>query len=115
MSFALPARQVTFGRSNTQQTQPYQPPQAPAAQHGLALPSNNPYLSQPSTSGLALPGPSPLSQTHAQPQPQAPPSTQQSAPKVSTAAPANGNAVAGPSTSGSPVAPVAPTPAPLTL
>jgi len=115
MSFALPACQVTFGRSNAQQTQPYQPPQAPAAQHGLALPSNNPYLSQPSTSGLALPGASPLSQSHAQAQPQASPSTQQPAPKASPAALVNGNAVAGPSTSSSPAAPVAPTPAPLTL
>jgi len=57
----------------------------------------------------------PLSQSHAQPQPQAQPSTQQPAPKASPAAPTNGNAVAGPSTSSSPAAPVAPTPTPLTL
>lgn len=116
MSFALPARQVTFGRSNTQQIQPYQPPQAPAAQHGLALPSgSNPYLSQASSSGLALPGPSPLSQSHTQTQPQAQPSTQQLSPKAPTISPPNGHAAAGPSTSSSSTAPVPSTPAPLTL
>ncbi|KAF8738520.1 hypothetical protein AX14_011171 [Amanita brunnescens Koide BX004] len=114
MSFALPARQVTFGRSNTQQIQPYQPPQAPAAQHGLALPSSsNPYSAQPSSAGLALPGPSPLSQS--QTQPQAQPSTQQPAPKAPSIAPANGPPAAGPSTSSSSTAPVPSTPAPLTL
>ncbi|KIL68556.1 hypothetical protein M378DRAFT_176716 [Amanita muscaria Koide BX008] len=61
MSFALPARQVTFGRSNTQQSQPYQPPQIQhqVSQHGLALPANNgPYLSTTSTNGNAAAGPS---------------------------------------------------------
>ncbi|KAK2460623.1 hypothetical protein APHAL10511_007093 [Amanita phalloides] len=114
MSFALPARQVTFGRSNAQQTQPYQPPQAQAAQHGLALPSSNPYLSQPSTSSLALPGPSPLSQSHPQSQPQSQPPSQPPLPKASPT-PANGTATAGPSNSSSASAPVPSTPVPLTL
>ena len=114
MSFALPARQVTFGRSNTQQIQPYQPPQAPVAQHGLALPSgSNPYLSQTSSTSLALPGPSPLSQSHTQTQPSAP--TQQPSPKAPTVSPPNGHAAAGPSTSSSSTAPVPSTPVPLTL
>ncbi|KAJ7168328.1 TBP-domain-containing protein [Mycena crocata] len=88
MSFALPARQVTFGRSNVQYQQ---------QQHG-----GNPYQPQ---NGLALPGPSPLSNqyTHQQPQP----TKSQSPPP-----PVAPNAVAGPST---PPAAVPSTPIPLTL
>ncbi|KAF8626269.1 hypothetical protein AX15_004943 [Amanita polypyramis BW_CC] len=121
MSFALPARQVTFGRSNAQQAQPYQPPQPQhqAAQHGLALPSGNLYLPQPSASGLALSGPSPLSQSHSQskPQPhtQTQPPAQQSTTKLTPPAPTNGNAVAGPSNLNPTPTPVPSTPAPLTL
>ncbi|RDB24048.1 TATA-box-binding protein [Hypsizygus marmoreus] len=108
MSFALPARQITFGRSNaSQQQQPYQPQQQPQyqqqQQHGLALPSSNPYMSQPSTQ---LPGPSPLFNSYSQPT-QTGQSQSHSPPVTST------NAVAGPST---PTAtPVPSTPVPLTL
>ncbi|PFH52457.1 hypothetical protein AMATHDRAFT_57080 [Amanita thiersii Skay4041] len=120
MSFALPARQITFGRSNAQQTQPYQPPQTQtqtqtqfqAPQHGLALPSRNPYLSQPaSSSGLALPGPSPLSQSHTQPQSQSQPQQ----PALKAPSPPTANATAGPSNSNTAAAAVPSTPAPLTL
>jgi len=108
MSFALPARQVTFGRSSAQQTQPYQPPQAQQVpQHGLALPSGNPYLPQAPASGLALPGSSSLPQTQTQPQ--------QPAPKVASPTPPSSNATAGPSNSNSAPAPVPSTSAPLTL
>jgi transcription initiation factor TFIID TATA-box-binding protein len=108
MSFALPARQVTFGRSNVPpqqqqlyqqqlQSQQFQAPQPPQPkllqqQHGLALPSGNPYLAGPSS--ISLPGPS----TPHQSQSQSPPSS---------------NAVAGPSTP-TPT-PVPATPVPLTL
>lgn len=107
MSFALPARQITFGRTNpaSQQQQPYQlqQQQQPYQQHGLALPGGNPYLSQPTTNGgLALPGPSPLSNSFTQPQTQNKPSSP----------PATTNAVAGPS---SPSTSVPSTSAPLTL
>ncbi|KAG6853442.1 hypothetical protein C0991_004367 [Blastosporella zonata] len=102
MSFALPARNVTFGRPTASQQQPYQHQpqpqfQQPQPSHGLALPSGNPYLQQPA----ALPGPSPLSNPYSQPL-LAPPTSSQSPP-------ATQNAVAGPST------PVPATPAPLTL
>ncbi|KAJ7775156.1 TBP-domain-containing protein [Mycena metata] len=100
MSFALPARQVTFGRSNAQALQ-YQQQQQ---QNGLALPGGNPYQPQ---NGLALPGPSPLSNVYQQQQQQqngiAP-----TAPKAPSPPPAS-NAVAGPSS------PVPSTPIPLTL
>lgn len=102
----LPARQVTFGRSNvsSQQQQPYQPQQQLQyqPQHGLALPGGNPYMPQPASSGLALPGPSPLSNSYSQ-QGQ----TGSQSPTVSS-----NNAIAGPST---PVTPVPSTPVPLTL
>ncbi|KAJ7035639.1 TBP-domain-containing protein [Mycena alexandri] len=91
MSFALPARQVTFGRSNAQALQYQQ-------QHNAA---GNPFQPQ---NGLALPGPSPLSnQYHPQNAlaPTAPPSP-----------PPPPNAVAGPST---PPAVVPSTRVPLTL
>ncbi|KAJ7632136.1 TBP-domain-containing protein [Roridomyces roridus] len=90
MSFALPARQVTFGR-----------PSQYSQQNGLALPAGNPYQPQ---NGLALPGPSPLSNSYQQPQPQ------QEQPKQPQPQQETANAIAGPS---SPQVPS--TPAPLTL
>ncbi|TFK43014.1 transcription factor TFIID-domain-containing protein [Crucibulum laeve] len=109
MSFALPARQVTFSRPNASQQQPYQHPQQsqyqqPQQQHPLALPAGNPYLQQ-QNGGLALPGPSPLSNSYT-------PQAQKPAQPAPPAGPTN--AVAGPS---SPPAatPVPSTPAPLTL
>ncbi|THV08000.1 TBP-domain-containing protein [Dendrothele bispora CBS 962.96] len=133
MSFTLNARPVTFGRSNVpvQQQQLYQQQQFQQQQaqqqqqlqqqqqqqsRGLALPSSNPYVPKPST-GLALPGPSPLSNSYQ------PPSAQQAFPQSSptqaqsqtppSSAPSPSNAVAGPSTPTSSAAPA--TPAPLTL
>ncbi|KAJ7261260.1 transcription factor TFIID-domain-containing protein [Mycena haematopus] len=88
MSFALPARQVTFGR-----------PSAYQQQHGLG---GNPY--QPN--GLALPGPSPLGNPYQQQQLQPQQTKAPSPPPVS-------NAVAGPSTP--PAAAIPSTPIPLTL
>ncbi|KAH7889974.1 TBP-domain-containing protein [Phlebopus sp. FC_14] len=108
MSFALPARQVTFGRSAA----PYQPQQAQSSQahSGLALPGSNPQP-LPGSSGLALPGPSPLSQSHTPP-------ALTSAPSQPNAITTTSNGVtiatiAGPSTPPATVAPA--TPAPLTL
>ena len=109
MSFALPARQVNFGRSHftaqqqqqyLQQQQALQQQQQPSTSkvqqpNGLALPtssSSNPYLAPPPPT-LSLPGPStstPPSQTPAQP---------------------TNDAVAGPTTQS--IVPA--TPAPLTL
>jgi transcription initiation factor TFIID TATA-box-binding protein len=105
MSFALPARQVTFGRSNAYQQQ--------QQQHGLALPGGNPYQPQ---NGLALPGPSPLSNPYQQQQQQLQQQQQQQqqhqlAPVAKSQSPPPApNAVAGPSTP-----PVPSTPIPLTL
>ncbi|TFK72156.1 TBP-domain-containing protein [Pluteus cervinus] len=121
MSFALPARQITFGR--TQQQQPYQPPQqnqyqppqqqqAQQSQHGLALPSGNPYLSQP-PAGLALPGPSPLSNSYT-PQTAAAVAAIQKASTPPTTAAAATNAAAGPSSPPA-AASIPATPVPLTL
>ncbi|KAJ7491232.1 TBP-domain-containing protein [Mycena latifolia] len=98
MSFALPARQVTFGRSNAYQQQ--------QQQHALALPSGNPY--QP-PNGLALPGPSPLANNPYQQQQQQQ-QQQLQPPKSLSPPPQAPNAVAGPSTP-----PVPSTPIPLTL
>ncbi|EGN96247.1 hypothetical protein SERLA73DRAFT_76226 [Serpula lacrymans var. lacrymans S7.3] len=118
MSFALPARQVTFGRTHVPpQQQQYQQPQyqqpqqlqQPGVQssHGLALPGSNTYLPGPSNLALPGPGPSPLSQSHS---PSQSPTATQSQTLINGSQP---NAVAGPST---PVAtPVAATPVPLTL
>ncbi|KAJ7221725.1 TBP-domain-containing protein [Mycena pura] len=103
MSFALPARQVTFGRPNASAVQ-YQ--QQQQQQHGLA--STYPY--QP-TNGLALPGPSPLSNPYPQPQPQQQPL--QPTVSLSQSPPPTTVPVAGPSTSTAP--PVPSTPVPLTL
>lgn len=124
MSFALPARQITFGRSNVsaqqqqqylqqqqqqqQQVQAQQQQQQPS--HGLALPggSGQPYNMQPRpATNLALPGPSPLSNSFSPPsqkayQPQTQPPAQSQTP------PAQANAVAGPSTPPAAAAPAAP-------
>ena len=113
MSFALPARQVTFSRSNASQQQPYQPPQQSQYQpapHGIALPSGNPYNApQQSSSGITLPGPSPLSNSYVPPQPQA---------QVAVSKPSNqtvsGATTTGPSASSVPT-PMPSTPVPLTL
>lgn len=115
MSFALPARQITFGRTNvsTQQQQPYQYQQQLQQQHGgLALPGGNPYIPQPSNN-LSLPGPSPLSNSYT------PPQSQQKQPPAPVAVPTtapvavNANAAAGPSSP--PTTQIPSTPAPLTL
>ncbi|KNZ75503.1 TATA-box-binding protein [Termitomyces sp. J132] len=91
----LPTRNVTFGRATAAQ-QPYQ--HQPQPIHGLALPQSNPYLHQPPSVPVALPGPAPLSQ------PALP------APSTSQSPPVTQNAIAGPSST-----PVPSTPAPLTL
>ena len=116
MSFALPARQITFGRTNvsTQQQQPYQY-QQPQQQHiGLALPGGNSYLPQPSNN-LSLPGPSPLSNSYTPPQSQqkqAPIALPATVPTTITA-----NATAGPSSppTTTTTSQVPSTPVPLTL
>ena len=110
MSFALPARQVTFGRSAA----PYQPQQASQQSNGLALPGPS-SLSLPGPS-VALPGPSPLSQSHSPPPPPAPVvSTSQvnATTTTTTSKDAPSPTVAGPSTPPAPAVPA--TPVPLTL
>lgn len=109
MSFALPARQVTFGRSAA----PYQPQQAQVSQptNGLALPGSSSYNLPGSSSGLALPGPSPLSQSHTPP-PAVPASLHPHGTTVISKG-VTTPAVAGPSTSSAPAVPA--TPVPLTL
>ncbi|KAI0345209.1 TBP-domain-containing protein [Trametopsis cervina] len=114
MSFALPARQVTFGRTTHVPPQQPQPPQ-PAAQYsanGLGLPQHptqNPYA-LPGPSNLALPGPAPTSAYPTQPQP-----AQVQQQTISQPAPPTHatNALAGPSTPAASAVPA--TPAPLTL
>ncbi|KAF5373173.1 hypothetical protein D9758_001548 [Tetrapyrgos nigripes] len=96
------------------QLQQQQQQQQQQQSRGLALPASNPYLPKPST-GLSLPGPSPLSNSYQ------PPTAQQAFPQTThtqsqsqtppSSAPSPSNAVAGPST---PPASAA-TPAPLTL
>jgi transcription initiation factor TFIID TATA-box-binding protein len=107
MSFALPARQITFGRTNTQQ-QPYQ-----YQQQGLALPGGGTFQQPQPANSLSLPGPSPLSNSFVQPQGLKAPSP----PNASLAPPAApavaNNAVAGPSTP--PASQTPATPAALTL
>ena len=109
MSFALPARQITFGRPNvpSQQQQPYQYQQQPQGHGGLALPGGSGYLQQQPqpSNGLSLPGPSPLANSYTQPQAQAKPPSPPTAPAP--------NAAAGPSSP--PAAQVPATPVPLTL
>lgn len=105
MSFALPARQITFGRTTvSQQQQPYQYQQQ---QHtGLALPGGATFAQPQQPSNLSLPGPSPLSNSYVQPQAPAKPAA---APVTAVAT----NAAAGPSTP--PASQVPATPVPLTL
>ena len=94
---SLPARPITFGRSNVtaQQQQQYQQQQQAQQQaQQLALPASTNYLGG-RPNGLALPGPSPLSNSFSYP------------PQKPASPPA-----AGPS---SPPPAAAPTPAPLTL
>ncbi|KAI0373264.1 TBP-domain-containing protein [Pilatotrama ljubarskyi] len=127
MSFALPSRQVTFGRSahvpaQTQQyqqsqPQPYGQSQPQQQTNGLALPyASNPYL--PGPSSLALPGPSAPTYP-SQPQPAQQQQHQQSQPQQqsqqqsqSQTVVGSSQATAGPST---PPATIPATPAPLTL
>jgi transcription initiation factor TFIID TATA-box-binding protein len=112
MSFALPARQITFGaRPNVAQQQPYQFQQP--QQHGLALPGGSTYIApqqqpQPATNGLSLPGPTP----YTVPQPTSKPP---SPPAVSLPTPSNvaAGVTTSPSTSTTQAAPS--TPVPLTL
>jgi len=123
---SLPARPVTFGRSNISAQQQQQFHQQYS--NGLALPGGNPYLQQQqqqqqaaqNSSGLALPGPSPLSNPYQQQQQQ----SQQQQPKLShqpkspSPLSSSTNAVAGPSSpsaTASAPTPVPSTPAPLTL
>ncbi|KIM49489.1 hypothetical protein M413DRAFT_109451 [Hebeloma cylindrosporum] len=104
MSFALPARQITFGRTNNQQ-QPYQ-----YQQQGLALPGGGTFQQQQPTNSLSLPGPSPLSNSYTQPQGLKVPSPPNASLAPPAAPAAANNAVAGPSTppaSQTPAAPVA--------
>lgn len=115
MSFALPARQVTFGRSHVplQQQQQYQVQAQPPSQHGLALPSgSNVFLN--ASSGLALPGPSPLSNSFQppQPQPQLQPTTQ---PQPQTSTPSTAAAAPAATPAPAPATAVPATPTPLTL
>ena len=104
MFFALPARQVTFGRSAV----PYQLPNQPSQFTGLAIPGAASY-SLPAPSNLALPGPSPLSQSHTHSPSQPQPANGTSTTRNNTMS----AAVAGPSTP--PTNAVLTTPAPLTL
>lgn len=118
MSFALPARQVTFGRSvhvppqqqqyQQSQPQPYAQQQPQPQSNGLALPYAASYL--PGPTGLALPGPVPTSSYPQQPQGLSQP---QSQPSPTQAGSSQLSALAGPSTPAPTVVPA--TPAPLTL
>jgi transcription initiation factor TFIID TATA-box-binding protein len=116
MSFALPARQVTFGRSTHVPPQPQpQPPQPVQPYSSNALqqhPTQNPYA-LPGPSNLALPSMGPPTTYPAHPQAAQVQSKQ--VPPLATApiSAAATNALAGPSTPGPSVVPS--TPAPLTL
>ncbi|KAI0933561.1 hypothetical protein AcW1_005364 [Taiwanofungus camphoratus] len=121
MSFALPARQVTFGRPAhvPAQQQQYQQSQTQSQQanSGLALPyGSNPYL--PGPSNLALPGPTPApnpTQYQLQQQPSQallPQQTQSQSQSQTLVASSQPTPLAGPST---PPTAVPATPAPLTL
>ncbi|KAL6307993.1 transcription factor TFIID-domain-containing protein [Sparassis latifolia] len=115
MSFALPARQVTFGRSAhvPPQQQQYQPPQP--QQTNLALPyAPNSYVAGPSS--LALPGPQAVAQpvvAYQPPQQQQASVQQQPRHLQSPASNSQTIAIAGPSTPTATAVPA--TPAPLTL
>ncbi|KAI0637433.1 transcription factor TFIID-domain-containing protein [Trametes polyzona] len=123
MSFALPSRQVTFGRPAAQTQQQYQSQPQPYGQsqpqpqtNGLALPyPSNPYL--PGPSSLALPGPSaPTYSSQPQPAQQQQQQQQQQqasqSPSQSQTVVGSSQATAGPS---SPPSTIPATPAPLTL
>jgi transcription initiation factor TFIID TATA-box-binding protein len=82
MSFALSARQITFGaRPNVAQQQPYQFQQP--QQHGLALPGGSTYVAPqqqpppppPATNALSLPGPTPYTASQPTSEPPSPPAT----------------------------------------
>jgi transcription initiation factor TFIID TATA-box-binding protein len=108
MSFALPARQITFGRTSNQQ-QPYQ-----YQQQGLALPGGSTFQQQQPSNSLSLPGPSPLSNSFTQPQGLTKPPPPNAASLAPPPAPSvTNNAVAGPSTP--PASQPTSTPAALTL
>ena len=118
MSFALPARQVTFGRSTVhapppqqaqQQQYQSQPQQPQQQQNGLALPYSTPYLPGPTT-GLALPGPT-ATAASSYPAPAQPTQTLTQSQSPTLVGPSQ--PLAGPSTPGPSVLPA--TPAPLTL
>ena len=133
MSFALPARQVTFGRPThaplqvpqpqqtqyqsqplPQATQQYQSQPQPTqpTSNGLALPYSAPHLPGPAA-GLALPGPAPAAPTYSsQPQPTQVQTAQLSQAQSPTLV-GPSQSLAGPSTPGPSVVPA--TPAPLTL
>lgn len=111
MSFALPARQITFGaRPNAAQQQPYQ--FQPAPQHGLALPGGTTYVApqqqQPTatTNGLSLSGPTPYTVPQPTSKPPSPPAVAVSTPL---------NTTAGVSTASTSATQVPSTPVPLTL
>lgn len=116
MSFALPARQVTFGRATHVPPQPQpQPPQttAPYSVNGMGIshhPTQNPYA-LPGPSSLALPGPVPAASAYPSQSQAALAQKQQhiQSPPVASAP----NALAGPSTPAPTAVPA--TPAPLTL
>ncbi|KAF8911179.1 transcription factor TFIID-domain-containing protein [Gymnopilus junonius] len=110
MSFALPARQITFGRTNVQQ-QPYQFQQQQQPHNGLVLPGGASLQQQ--QPGLALPGPSPLFNSYTHPQAQAKQQTPPTAAPSANGAASSSNAVAGPSTP--PASTIPATPVPLTL
>ncbi|KAI0061993.1 TBP-domain-containing protein [Artomyces pyxidatus] len=128
-SFALPARQVTFGGrsqyqppqqqqyAQQQQQQGQQQPQQAGQSHGLALPSGSSAAYYPGPA-LALPGPGPVTaaptfQTSlSAPQLSAPKASP--TPPTTTQSPSHApNALAGPSTPSATQVPA--TPAPLTL
>ncbi|KAH9484096.1 TATA-binding protein [Psilocybe cubensis] len=109
MSFALPARQITFGRNTQQQPYQFQQPQQIPSAGAIALPGGGTFQNTQSTAnGVSLPGPSPLSNSFTQPQPVSKLPT----PPAAVSAVAS-NAVAGPSTP--PASQVPATPAALTL
>jgi transcription initiation factor TFIID TATA-box-binding protein len=120
MSFALPARQVTFGRPHIppqQQQAAFQAQQQPQQTHGLALPSSgvgtNHYPAVTAAAGpsnLALPGPN---TSYYKPQYYPPPQPQPRSQSQTSNGGSQSNTAAGPSTP--PATSVPATPAPLTL
>jgi len=116
MSFALPARQVIFGRSHVppqqhQQPQPYQvQQQQPPPAHGLALPTSGPGSNHYPTAPTNLALPRPASNNYYKTRPPSQPPQAQS---QTTNGNSQSSAVAGPSTP--PATSVPATPAALTL